>query len=324
MKFMTLASLTALSLLLFCQAIDYLDITSINYTDRMVSLAHASANSKTIALYIRMFFGIFAAVVGITNLLMDSGILGSKSFSSNSHHLTRSHFTTATVASAYFGLVSASKARNEESQSGSDLTPLIFTVENKTISISLAGGHPDLGIGQSLDNFSQLSLVSPEEYRNKDFGFQQYGGLIIPYAPTLLSFKNSSVRVLNADSPGSSGDMVTATPEAELSQVFELTSAAVLLMPAKYRCKILNSESFSTWDTVMLAWRMRNSRRRLSAYLHEIEHILNLPHDESRKGHLFDGLLLLANNDIELRLDGSTLDLKRAVIASRKIRTVCV
>ncbi|KAJ8097580.1 hypothetical protein POJ06DRAFT_34852 [Lipomyces tetrasporus] len=289
----------------------------------MVSLAHASANGKTIALYIRMFFGIFAAVIGITNLLMDSGILGSKIFSSNPHHLTRSHFTTATVASAYFSLVAASKARDEESQSGSDLPPLIFTVENKTISISLAGGHPDLGIGQSLDNFSQLSLVSPEEYRDKNLGFQQYGGLIIPYAPTLMSFKNSSVRVLNADSRDS-GDIVIATPEAELSQVFELTSAAVLLMPANYRCKILNSEPFSTWDTVMLAWRMRNSRRKLSAYLHEIEHILNLPHDDSRKGHLFDGLLLLANNDIELRLDGSTLDLKRAVIASRKIRTVCV
>ncbi|KAK9373178.1 uncharacterized protein V1513DRAFT_189515 [Lipomyces chichibuensis] len=287
----------------------------------MVSLAHASSNGKTIALYLRMLFGIFATVVGITNLLMDSGILGSKRFSSNSHHRTRSHFTTATVASAYFGLVSAVNMR-DPSEAGYG-PPLIFLIENTTISIALTGGHPDLGIGQSLDSFSELSLVSPDEYQDTKLSFHQYGGLMIPYAPTLMSFKNSSVRILNADSPHSD-EIVIAAPETELSQVFELTSAAVLLMPEKYRCMILNSEPFSTWDTVMLAWRMRNSRRRLAEYLHEIEHILNLPHDDSRKSHVFDGLLLLANNDIELRLDESTLDLKRAVIASRKIRTVCV
>ncbi|KAK9317781.1 mitosis protein DIM1-domain-containing protein [Lipomyces starkeyi] len=298
-----------------------LEFSGIKYLAKMVSLAHASSNGKTIALYLRMLFGIFATVIGITNLLMDSGILGSKRFSSNLHHRTRSHFTTATVASAYFGLVSAANTR-DPSEPGYG-PPLIFLVENTTISIALTGGHPDLGIGQSLDSFSELSLVSPEEYQDRKLSFHQYGGLIIPYSPTLMSFKNSSVRILNADSPAS-GEIVIATPETELSQVFELTSAAVLLMPEKYRCMILNSEPFSTWDTVMLAWRMRNSRQRLAEYLYEIEHILNLPHDDSRQSRMLDGLLLLANNDIELRLDESTLDLKRAVIASRKIRTVCV
>ncbi|KAK9235822.1 hypothetical protein V1525DRAFT_408795 [Lipomyces kononenkoae] len=285
----------------------------------MVSLAHASVNGKTITLYLNMLLGIFATVTGVTNLLMDSGILGTKRFSIHSHHHT---FTTATVASAYFGLVSAASV-HYDSEPGNGPAPLIFTVENMTISITLTGGNSDLGIGQSLDNFSELSLVSPEEYENRELSLYPYGELIIPYAPTIMSFRNSSVRILNADSPDS-GEIVIAKPETELSQVFELTSEAALLIPGKYRCMILNSQPFSTWDTVMLAWTMRNSRRQLAEYLHEIQHILNLPYDDSHKSHLFDGLLLLANNDIELRLDESTLDLKRAVIASRKIRTVCV
>ncbi|KAK9366336.1 hypothetical protein V1509DRAFT_630037 [Lipomyces kononenkoae] len=286
----------------------------------MVSLAHAaSVKGNTIMVYIRVLLGIFATVIGVTNLLTDSGVFGSKRFSINSHHRT---FTTATVASAYFALVSAASMR-DESEPPRGPTPLIFTVENMTISITVTGENYDLGIGQSLDNFSDLSLVSPEEYEDEELSYHPYGDLVLPYAPTIMSFRNSSVRILNADSPDSS-EILIAKPETELSQVFELTSEAALLIPAKYRCMILNSQPFSTWDTVMLAWGLRNSRRRLAGYLGEIEHILNIPHDDSNKSHLFDGLLLLANSDVELRLDESTLDLKRAVIASRKIRTVCV
>ncbi|KAK9466946.1 hypothetical protein V1512DRAFT_262721 [Lipomyces arxii] len=294
---------------------------------------HMIINAKSVWMTMRLWFSVLATLMGIARLVSDSSVLGATSFGSHptSHYFTRSHFTTATVASAYLAFASAAPetrghASNHQARADKP-TPdssLVFKVVNQTVQISLAGGHSELGIAQNLESFSQLTLVSPEEYEANSESFQQYGTLVIPYVPTYMSFVNSSVWILNSDGGGIKENYVVAKPETDLATVFELTSAAVQLMPLNYRCMILKSEPFSTWDTVMLGWRMRNSRRRLAEYLYGIERELKLPLPDSSSKLWFKGLLLLAKNDIILDLDGSTLDLKRAVAATRKIVAACV
>ncbi|KAK9449113.1 uncharacterized protein V1518DRAFT_417197 [Limtongia smithiae] len=314
-----------------------------------------SISGSPMGLMLHVLLVLGSLVAGVSRIVMSSSSLGmSAAWATDPQPAarTRMRFTTRAITSAYFSAVSGntlaasipeeielqlqhqqqlhSRSHKVTETSASD-SPLIFDVENLSINITLAGGYTNLGITKSLDQFSELTLVSPSEFEESKYGFQQYGGLIIPYKPTLMAFHDCTVRILNSDqslkninsSTPTDIEFVTSVPSTELAELFELISKAITMIPPKYRCMILNSEKFSPWDTVMLAWRMRRTRDRFTGYLRDIEQIMKLAPPSQTGLPTFSGLLLLSKKDFEFKLDGSTLDLQRAVVATRDMRALC-
>ncbi|KAK9471464.1 uncharacterized protein V1510DRAFT_396974 [Dipodascopsis tothii] len=282
--------------------------------------------SDNAAAFLQMVFALLASVIGIARLVIESGA------AMNAAALINFHATTSLsiVAAARHDPVTdfgAAPAPFEPRSAG----PTVVTIRNKTLRLSLIGGSLDTSISASLQHFSEIPLdpALHDEHKSK---FIQYGGLLVAYSPIRMKFENCSIVLVNHEDLPREPAMV-ARPQTELARTFELTSSAILLIPPKYRCKILKSEKFSAWDTAVLAWRIRGERAKLWSILHEIESELKIQEEpHSFMGNItslpalrsYASLSLLAKHNINIDLDGSTLDLQRAVLAARSIRTVCV
>ncbi|KAK9457211.1 hypothetical protein V1511DRAFT_476037 [Dipodascopsis uninucleata] len=278
--------------------------------------------------FIHLLVHLLSSITGISTLVLESGLVGAN------WNLRLSATTSSAIAMSAYMHGQLERRKVKKSHEEVELQPIMFAVSNRTISLTLSSGDPDISIANSIDHFAQLSLLSPEEYLDSVHGFEQYGGMLIPYAPTIMTFTNCTVQILNSNQARGNlstsaalkaRKLIVAKPETELSKVFELTSSAVNLIPENYRCMILRAEKFSLWDTAMLAWRMRNTRKNLWRYLDEIEKELKLPKSKGSNASpgTLDGLILLSMNDVALNLDNSTLDIKRALAATKSLQTTC-
>ncbi|KAK9480230.1 hypothetical protein V1514DRAFT_325824 [Lipomyces japonicus] len=276
-----------------------------------------------------VFVTFFLAAAGISRAVMESGIVG---YPHQSPLLTMATTvvasTTRSTATANGVVVLPRFLKYEHDKKPSDekfaeIEWLVFPVNDKHFQTSL-NNREGLALAKSIEKFSELSFVSPENYKQSAANFNQFGGLAIPYGSVKMEFHNCTVQVLNSEQSNhtsSPEQFLTAHPQTELSPIFEMTSEALELIPLKYRCKIMNSQRLTTWDAVMMAWKMRNTRTAFTDYLINVKKLLAIGNDEESQG--VSTLRLLAQKDFELNLDGSTLELQRAVVATRKIKQDC-
>ncbi|KAK9459763.1 uncharacterized protein V1516DRAFT_665280 [Lipomyces oligophaga] len=248
------------------------------------------------------------------------------------------YWMSKSLADAYSQTVKAAHEASGKISSVADQTGEdVIRIEVANITIKMGDSVEVEGL-DDLAAFSEMSFVSLDEshqiedgkmtttsattttptplsvYQSDQELAAEEGGLVIPYVPAIITFRGSYLLLMR--NRATKDIQVELHAQQDLARFFELTSDISHLVPAPYQCRLLRGEPLTRWDITKLMWLMRGKNREIRSKVKQLEAVLGIDK--------VSGLGLLSPKNMRIDLEGSQLDLYRAVLAVRKLRALCV